>query len=212
MRRRHPSPRQPFTPFLGDTLPRPKNTTTPAPLSSTPTLATRLHELIQAIARQAISGKHNRVFVVVLVPVTQIPPELDKLFVCVDHDLPDHAPGLSFAIHHGKAARHRIFSPKRFNLRQRRTTSSCCGGCEIRSDAWSSDASSMHRPLRRSEKKCQPPKMGNLESSPDLVAGTNGHFAPPKGGVWGESLHLTGRMWSDSLNLRSSGRPVLWKA
>jgi len=48
-------------------------------------------ELIQAVARQAISGKHNRAFIVVLAPVTQIPPELDKLFVCVDHELPDHA-------------------------------------------------------------------------------------------------------------------------
>ena len=47
-------------------------------------------ELIQAVARQAISGKHNRAFIVVLAPVTQIPPELDKLFVCVDHELPDH--------------------------------------------------------------------------------------------------------------------------
>jgi hypothetical protein len=48
-------------------------------------------ELIQAVARQAISGKHNRAFIVVLAPVTQIPSELDKLFVCVDHELPDHA-------------------------------------------------------------------------------------------------------------------------
>jgi hypothetical protein len=48
-------------------------------------------ELIQAIARQAITGKNNRAFIVVLAPVTQMPPELDKLFVCVDHDLPDHA-------------------------------------------------------------------------------------------------------------------------
>ena len=48
-------------------------------------------ELIQAVARQAIAGKHNRAFIVVLPPVTQIPPELDKLFVCADHDLPDHA-------------------------------------------------------------------------------------------------------------------------
>jgi hypothetical protein len=48
-------------------------------------------ELIQAVARQAIAGKHNRAFIVVLAPVTQIPPELDKLFVCVDHQLPDHA-------------------------------------------------------------------------------------------------------------------------
>jgi hypothetical protein len=48
-------------------------------------------ELIQAVARQAISGKHNRAFLVVLSPVTQIPAELEKLFVCVDHELPDHA-------------------------------------------------------------------------------------------------------------------------
>ena len=48
-------------------------------------------ELIQAVARQAINGKHNRVFLIVLAPVTQIPAELDKLFVCVDHELPDHA-------------------------------------------------------------------------------------------------------------------------
>jgi len=32
-----------------------------------------------------------RAFIVVLAPVTQIPPELDKFFVCVDHDLPDYA-------------------------------------------------------------------------------------------------------------------------
>ena len=48
-------------------------------------------ELIQAVARQAIPGKHNRAFIVVLAPVTQIPPKLDKLFVCVDHELLDHA-------------------------------------------------------------------------------------------------------------------------
>jgi hypothetical protein len=48
-------------------------------------------ELIQAVARQAITGKHNRGFLVVLAPVTQIPAELDKTFVCVDHELPDHA-------------------------------------------------------------------------------------------------------------------------
>jgi len=48
-------------------------------------------ELIQAVSRQALSGRNNRAFIVVLAPVTQIPPELDKLFVCVDHELPDHA-------------------------------------------------------------------------------------------------------------------------
>ena len=29
-------------------------------------------------------------------------------------------------------------------------------------------------------------------------------FAPPQGGVWGESLHLTGRRWSDSPHLAAS--------
>ena len=28
--------------------------------------------------------------IVVLAPVPQLPAELDKLFVCVDHELPDH--------------------------------------------------------------------------------------------------------------------------
>jgi len=46
-------------------------------------------EPIQAVARRAISGKHNRAFLVVLAPVAQIPSELDRLFVCVDHDPPD---------------------------------------------------------------------------------------------------------------------------
>jgi hypothetical protein len=48
-------------------------------------------ELIQAVARQAISGKHNRAFLVVLAPNSQMPVELEKLFVCVDHELPDNA-------------------------------------------------------------------------------------------------------------------------
>ena len=48
-------------------------------------------ELIQAVSRQIHAGKHNRAFIIVLAPVTQIPAELDKLFVCVDHELPDHS-------------------------------------------------------------------------------------------------------------------------
>jgi hypothetical protein len=48
-------------------------------------------ELMQAVARQAISGKNNRAFLVVLAPTNQMPVELEKLFVCVDHELPDHA-------------------------------------------------------------------------------------------------------------------------
>ena len=48
-------------------------------------------ELIQAVARQAISGKNNRAFLVVLSPNSQMPVELEKLFVCIDHELPDHS-------------------------------------------------------------------------------------------------------------------------
>jgi hypothetical protein len=48
-------------------------------------------ELIQSLVRQVHQGKTSRCFVVVLAPITQIPAELDKLFVCVDHELPDHA-------------------------------------------------------------------------------------------------------------------------
>jgi hypothetical protein len=48
-------------------------------------------ELIQAVARQAITSKHNRAFIVVLAPNSQMPVELEKLFVCVDHELPGHA-------------------------------------------------------------------------------------------------------------------------
>ena len=39
--------------------------------------------------RQVISGKQNRVIVVVLAPVVQLPIELEKLFVVLEHDLPD---------------------------------------------------------------------------------------------------------------------------
>jgi len=48
MRPRHPSPRQPLIPFHEDTMPRTKNTTTPATSPSTATLTSRLHELISA--------------------------------------------------------------------------------------------------------------------------------------------------------------------
>ena len=48
-------------------------------------------EIIQALARQIHAGKNSRCFVIVLAPVVQIPPELDKLFTVVDHDLPGRA-------------------------------------------------------------------------------------------------------------------------
>ncbi len=46
-------------------------------------------EVIQAASRQIALGKQNRTFLVVLAPLVQLPPELERLFVCVDHELPD---------------------------------------------------------------------------------------------------------------------------
>jgi len=46
-------------------------------------------EVVQALSRQIVSGKQNRTIVVVLSPVVQIPTELDKMFVVMEHDLPN---------------------------------------------------------------------------------------------------------------------------
>ena len=48
-------------------------------------------EIVQAMIRQITTGKQNRTFIVVLSPVVQIPTELEKLMVVVEHDLPDRA-------------------------------------------------------------------------------------------------------------------------
>ena len=45
-------------------------------------------EIVQALSRQIIAGKQNRTIVVVLSPVVQIPTELEKMFVVIEHDLP----------------------------------------------------------------------------------------------------------------------------
>ena len=45
-------------------------------------------EIIQALAKQISTGKANRTFIVILSAVVQIPAELEKLFVVLDHDLP----------------------------------------------------------------------------------------------------------------------------
>jgi hypothetical protein len=45
-------------------------------------------EIIQALAKQISTGKANRTFIVVLSAVVQIPAELEKHFVVLDHDLP----------------------------------------------------------------------------------------------------------------------------
>ena len=46
-------------------------------------------EVVQALVRQIVSGKQNRTFLLVLSPVVQIPVELEKLFVVLEHELPD---------------------------------------------------------------------------------------------------------------------------
>ena len=46
-------------------------------------------EVVQAVARQIVQGKNNRTFVVILSPVVQIPTELEKLIVCIEHEMPD---------------------------------------------------------------------------------------------------------------------------
>ena len=45
-------------------------------------------EIVQALAKQISTGKANRTFIVVLSAVVQIPTELEKHFVVLDHDLP----------------------------------------------------------------------------------------------------------------------------
>jgi hypothetical protein len=76
-----------------------------APLRALPALATRdgtalllLHqfhrflnnpEVVQTVFAQLVAGKQQRTIVVVLSPVVQIPVELEKLFVVVEHRLPD---------------------------------------------------------------------------------------------------------------------------
>jgi len=46
-------------------------------------------EVIQALAHQIQQGKTNRTFVIILSPVVQIPVELERQFVIIEHDLPN---------------------------------------------------------------------------------------------------------------------------
>jgi len=46
-------------------------------------------EIVQAMARQVVASEQNRTFLVVLAPLVQIPVELEKLFVVVEHELPN---------------------------------------------------------------------------------------------------------------------------
>jgi len=45
-------------------------------------------EILQAIQRQISAGKHTRSFLVVMSPIVQIPIELEKQFIVVEHELP----------------------------------------------------------------------------------------------------------------------------
>jgi hypothetical protein len=46
-------------------------------------------EVVQTTFAQLVVGKQQRTFVIVVSPVVQIPVELEKLFVIIDHSLPD---------------------------------------------------------------------------------------------------------------------------
>lgn len=48
-------------------------------------------EVIQTTVSQLVAGKQQRTFLVVLAPVVQVPIELEKLFVVIEHALPDRA-------------------------------------------------------------------------------------------------------------------------
>lgn len=45
-------------------------------------------EIVQALSQQISQGKQNRTFVLILSPIVQIPPELEKMLVVLEHDLP----------------------------------------------------------------------------------------------------------------------------
>ena len=46
-------------------------------------------EIVQALLRQILNGKQNRVILVILAPIVQLPLELEKLFMVLEHDLPN---------------------------------------------------------------------------------------------------------------------------
>ncbi len=48
-------------------------------------------EIVQALNRVVLDGKVNRTFVVILAPLVQLPPELERLFIVVEHELPSKA-------------------------------------------------------------------------------------------------------------------------
>jgi hypothetical protein len=55
-------------------------------------------EVVQTTFAQLVSGKDRRAFLVVIAPVVQIPVELEKLFVVLEHALPDREQIQSIAL------------------------------------------------------------------------------------------------------------------
>jgi hypothetical protein len=47
------------------------------------------HEVVQTTFAQLVAGKQHRTFIIVLAPIVNIPLELEKLFVVLEHSLPD---------------------------------------------------------------------------------------------------------------------------
>ncbi len=54
-------------------------------------------EIVQALLHAIEAGKVLRSFIVILSPVVQLPPELEKLFVTVQHELPSREQLLEIA-------------------------------------------------------------------------------------------------------------------
>lgn len=46
-------------------------------------------EVVQTVFNALLAGKQQRTFVVIFSPVVQIPPELEKMMVVIEHPLPD---------------------------------------------------------------------------------------------------------------------------
>ena len=55
-------------------------------------------DVMQAIERQLTEGKQDRTILVALSPIVQIPPELEKMFVVVEHAMPDHEQLIEIAL------------------------------------------------------------------------------------------------------------------
>jgi len=81
-------------------------------------------EVVQAVSRQIVQGKSNRTFVVILSPVVQIPTELEKLIVCIEHEMPDRGRRIARRSGLGACARRGL---RTHALRSRRSFQSFAG-------------------------------------------------------------------------------------